>query len=136
LAHKVNKEAARTIVEWIRPKEQYIVRVFFFFLEFSQGLALTLSEQDEWVPINFELPTGHGLPRNSILETFTYTDYEITALTPLSGPGFDFMFKYLRAPLMINETNAAEHIDEFREGMEFLVRRPKYSVVLQLILCF
>ncbi|KAJ7851962.1 hypothetical protein B0H13DRAFT_1904826 [Mycena leptocephala] len=90
LAHKVNKEAARTIVEWIRPKEQYI---------------------DEWVPINFELPTGHGLPRNSILETFTYTDYEITALT---------LFPYLRAPLMINETNAAEHIDEFREGMEFL----------------
>ncbi|KAJ7877160.1 hypothetical protein B0H13DRAFT_1893377 [Mycena leptocephala] len=51
LAHKVNKEAARTIVEWLRLKEQYI---------------------------------------------------------------------YLRAPLMINETNAAEHMDEFREGMEFL----------------
>jgi hypothetical protein len=99
-------------------------------------LQLVPSEQNERVPINFELPSGHGLPRNSTLETCTYTDYEIAALTPLSGPGFDFMFKYLRAPLMINETNAAEHMDEFREGMEFLVRRLKYSAILQLTLYF
>jgi hypothetical protein len=63
---------------------------------------------------------------------FTYTDEEIEALTPLSVPRFNFMFKYLHALRMINETNAAEHIDKFRERMEFLVHLLKFSTGLWL----
>jgi hypothetical protein len=83
-----------------------------------------IPEQNEHVPINFELPNGHGLPRNTMLETYPYTDDEIRVLTPFSGPGFNFMFRYLCAPSLINHNNASEHITEFRKGMEFLVRVP------------